>query len=782
MMTHETSSSSEGNSVVDRLINDLRARSTAPDGQDSPVAILWTDPKGEWRPLIGALQSRVEEILILGEYQPESHTGPSIWIRCLVDGLLEQPALPDGCVPIIYLPGVARQEMRAGEDCRPALRPLVELMHRGTMWLQPNGSDWTVTAFMMSPKALGLDLARDHATTEALLRALPEVALTPIGQLRGHRLQADDFDRMLTGDLLRDLLRWMGDPEATKARLGSNGFTAFCNRCRDEMGFDPSVEADVVAGARLAEGKGPWAAAWVRFAEAPGSYTDVVRLLRRSRTAGATLFNQERWPDLNDELEQEVRADLGRIPSLPQPQANEKVLELEKHHGKRRDWVWARIGLSPMAMVLEPLARLAAATGTSLGGASPDDVAAAYRERGWQADAASWEAVAAAPTADESLVSGLVHHLIRPWLDEAARAFQAAVDRSGMAGPGSSPAVEAAEEGCVLFADGLRYDLGVRLAERLEGRGCRVKLATRWTALPAVTATSKPAVSPVADEIEGRELGEDFAPVFKQAGARVHAQTLRDAIRGRGYQVLGEGLLDVPMLHPARGWAEAGEIDSLGHKLGGRLARQIGEELDRLAERVLTILECGWKSVRVVTDHGWLLLPGGLPKVDLPKHLTACRWARCAVISEGATPEVPRFAWYWNDRQTFATAPGIACFNKTDEYAHGGLSIQECLVPDLLIERAAESGASAQIRSVTWRGLRCFVEVSVRGGTVFADLRLQKATGPSVVAATKPIEPDGSVSLVLSGDEHEHDSLVLVLLGEPGQILAQKPTRVGVDS
>jgi hypothetical protein len=50
------------------------------------------------------------------------------------------------------------------------------------------------------------------------------------------------------------------------------------------------------------------------------------------------------------------------------------------------------------------------------------------------------------------------------------------------------------------------------------------------------------------------------------------------------------------------------------------------------------------------------------------------------------------------------------------------------------------------------------------------------------VAAAKPVEPDGSVSLVLAGDEHEQASLVLVLLDDSGQILAQKATRVGVDS
>jgi hypothetical protein len=245
---------------------------------------------------------------------------------------------------------------------------------------------------------------------------------------------------------------------------------------------------------------------------------------------------------------------------------------------------------------------------------------------------------------------------------------------------------------------------------------------------------------------------------------------------------MGDGTFDVPASHAAKGWLEVGDIDALGHTLGGRLARQIDDELDRLADRVAALLDAGWKTVRVVTDHGWLLLPGGLPKVDLPRHLTESRWSRCAVLAGGSRPQVPLVPWHWNGSESFATAPGVACFKRSEEYAHGGLSIQECLVPDLSIERAGEAVVMAAIRSITWRGLRCFVEASVRGGIVLADLRLGRPSGMSVAATPKPVEADGAVSLVLTGDEHEEAALVLVLVDEAGLVLAQRVTRVGEDS
>ena len=768
--------------VLDRLVASLRARDTPLDGQARPAAVLWTDPKREWLPLVDPLLQRVDEYLVLGDYASARRTGPAVWLRCVVDGTIDEPALPADRPPIVYLPGVARQDLRAGEECPDGLKPLVELLFRGALWRQPNGSDWTVNAFLTSRKTLGLDVAGDRATAEALLRALPEVALAPVAQLEGRRLEAEDFDRMLAGDVIRDLLRWMGDPETTRTRLGENGWHAFCGRCEDELGFSPAQEADVVAGERMAKGEGAWAAVWERFAEAPGSYGDVEGLLRRSAPLGDLRFERERWPDLNEEDEKTVRDALEKLPKLPHHEACEAVAALERNHGERRAWVWARLGLAPMAEVLKPLASLATAAQQVLGGTEPADVAAAYLERGWQADLGAWQAVAAAPVSDEACVAAAVRHLLQPWLEESARAFQAAVERRPLPGAGEQPSVDLEDDGCLVFVDGLRFDLAQRLAERLEGRGFRVDLGWRWAALPTVTGTGKPAVTPVAGEIEGDVLGQAFGARLKAAGKPADAPALRAALGARGYQILAGDGADAPRAHPARGWLEAGEFDALGHQRGARLARHLEGELERVAERIERLLDAGWTSVRVVTDHGWLLLPGGLPKVDLPKHLTASRWARCAVMAGESAPDVIRAPWHWNRAQWFATAPGVACFNRSEEYAHGGLSIQECLIPDLVVTRAEGSETSGRITSVTWRGLRCFIEAEVRGGPVTADLRLARPTGESVAAAAKPVDAEGAVSLVLADDEHEAAALVLVLLDEVGRVLAQRSARVGVDA
>ncbi len=62
--------------------------------------------------------------------------------------------------------------------------------------------------------------------------------------------------------------------------------------------------------------------------------------------------------------------------------------------------------------------------------------------------------------------------------------------------------------------------------------------------------------------------------------------------------------------------------------------RAIPAHLDDLAKAIPRLLNAGWKQVWVVTDHGWLLLPDGLPKAELPARLTETKWGRCAVLKD----------------------------------------------------------------------------------------------------------------------------------------------------
>ncbi len=762
------------------LARSLRARASTPSGQATPAAILWTDPKAEWRALLSAALARIPELLALGEYRPDHRTGPAIWLRCVVDRVLDIDIVPPDATPIIYLPGVERGQLRAGEDCPDELKPLVELMYRGILWHNPKGRDWTVAAFLGSSAGPDLDIAPDHGTLAALIGALDQVALTPVEQLRGRRLDATDFNQLAGVDLMRDILRWMADPKGVRSRMEGSRWNAFCAECKNALQFDPETEADVTAGAKLGEGAGRWADVWTRFAEAPDAFPGVTAVLARSRPANELPFDRERWPDLNEEDEKSLRRALAGVTELPHPEASQAVASLEQEHAHRRSWVWARLRRSPFAMLMEPLARLAESAGPAIGGASPNDAAQVYADRGWFVDASAREALAMAPPEEEHIVANAVRHLLGPWLDDSARAFQALVERQPLPTSDDQPTIVAGEDECIVFVDGLRYELGCRLAERLEAIGSSTTIEHRWAAIPTVTATAKPAVTPVAGEVAGDRLGATFQPTMKGSGRTARVKELREAMETAGYQIINAGTLDMPLDAGARGWLETGEIDKHGHHLRAvPFAHQIDHELDGLVRQITRLLKAGWRSVRIVTDHGWLLLPGGLPMVTLPKHLTESKWARCAVIAGDSKPDAPLHPWHWNPNEWFASPPGIACFSRRDEYAHGGLSIQECLIPDIRVEGTGASGPTAVVRGVAWRRFRCNITVQARGGPVTADLRLGGPAGESVASSPKPIDADGLASLVLADDEHQDAALVLVVTDAGGRVLAQQPTRKG---
>ena len=325
--------------LLEALIQKLRGCNVSSDAELDTVAVLWTDPRSEWKPLLPLLRQQLPELVCLGDYDPEHQQGPALWLRCIVDRSLPLADLPQGRIPIVYLPGVSRQELRAGEGCPWEWEPLIELMYRGTVWLQRNGRDWTLAAFLGSGDALGLDLAGDQATKAALSRALAELATAPLDQLRGKRLEAEDFDALLADDPTRDLLQWLADPQAFQQRCGKERWSALTAIWKKELKFEPAKDGELSAAERLVQGNGAWSKLWQRFADNPSAFPGIPELLRRAAPAAtnqgdllAGASDDARWPHRNDARELEVQDALKGLAAMSHAEACRTVRDLENQH------------------------------------------------------------------------------------------------------------------------------------------------------------------------------------------------------------------------------------------------------------------------------------------------------------------------------------------------------------------------------------------------------------------------------------------------------------------
>jgi len=755
----------------------------------APAAVLWTDADAQWRPVVEQLRALMPELLTLGDYNAATRIGPAIWLRCVIEPAVRADKLPDlawpaDTAPAIYMPGVSRQTLRAVEECPDALKPLVELQYRGTVWTQKNGKDWTVRAFLVSDDGgLGLDVAEDRLTVQAMLGALSQLAVTPVARLRGRRLEAEDFDRLMIGDTPRDLLLWLGDPDGTRGEWDEAKWSAFLNRCRQDYDFDPEADGEIVGGEKLGQRKDAWYGVWERFAESPALYPGIPDLLRRAKPKGQLAFGEEPWPDVNDSMENTLRAALVEVGSMKPAEARQRLERLETEHGVRRGWVWARLGMCPLAEALEHLAVLAKRSATTLGGESADAMAKLYAEGGYLADNATMRALACVKTAeDAAAVQAAVRCVYLPWLEDTARHFQQCLAAKALPTAAQQEGVGAEAGECILFADGLRFDIGQRLAAMAGERQMEVSAAWRWAALPTVTATAKPAASPVADRLRGGRLEADFCPETADSGERLNTDRFHKLLAAAGLQVLGPAEAGDARAKNARGWTEYGEFDKLGHGLQAKLAARIDDQLELLLERVQGLLEAGWKRVRVVTDHGWLLAPGGLPKVQLPKYLAESRWSRCASIKDSSHVEVPVAGWSWNPQERFAYAPAVHCFVAGQEYAHGGASLQECLVPVLaLTSTAAPTGVVITVSDVLWVGLRCRVSIEPAAEGLLADLRTKPNVPNSSVTEPKALDADGKTALLVADESLEGTMVSLVIIDASGRVICKEATTVGGD-
>ena len=770
-------------SLAQRLVTTLRtaANAFAPGDQVAPCAVLWPDPERTWESVIPELQPMLPELYVLGSYARENRTGPALWLRCIeartVDG-----APATGVTPVFYLPGVSRDKLRAAEDCPQELAALVELLYRGVPWLHVNGKEWTPYAFLISKHGgLELDVAKDQATLDALSGALPSLVAEPLVQMQGRRLDSEYFNGIVAPDAAGLLLRWLGNPEAFQQRRSDVEWKAFCQQCKAEFRFNPVKDGPLKAAELLAERKNPWSKVWQRFAEAPGNYRGIVEWLKRASPKNPGMFDSaEVWPHANESEERKLQQALELLVDRQQDEVISRVAELETQHSERRNHPWQKLGLSPLATALEPLAQLCSLCQSTPGAPTPDAYAEFYATTGWRVDAAALATMAACGSLEQhSAVLGTLQAVYLPWLESTARHLQQLIRNNGQSVSKRAKPIGTAPGRLLLFADGLRMDVAKQLAEKLAAAGITATQDWEWSTIPSVTATAKPAASPIADAVQGGEADDKFSTRLTSTKQLLTQDRFVTTLKAGGWQVLSSDQTGDPS---GSAWTEAGSLDKRGHNEGWKLARSVESELRDLVSRIGSLLKAGWTEVMVVTDHGWLLVPFGLPKVELKAFLAEDRWGRCAALKSNAQTNSMEFKWHWNPAVTIASPPGVGCYRANMEYSHGGVSLQEMVTPVLRVTAAGSAGSSAKLLEAKWTGAKCKVSVGGNCAGVRVDVRDTRSDSSTSLLTDKQareITSDGKVTVFLEDDARIGTKAEIVLLNTADQVIDSLSVTVG---
>lgn len=771
-----------------KLVESIQASARVNKGvQAAPAVILWPDKELQWQNVVPQLLDDLPELYILGAYEPERRSGPAIWLKCAVARTLDLGGGDDdSTIRILYLPGVGRSELRAIESCPRELQPLAELQYRGVFWSQANAKDWTFNAFLTSKHGgLGLDVSQDKASQDALQRVLTAGVFFEhsVVDLKSRQINAAFLDGLLAPNPARDVLVWLNDSELARSQWQGAHWELFAVRCRSDFGFDLYADGTLTAAEKLASRTGAWAAVWDLYSDSYVSFPNVADHLARVQPPKSRgLFDDPAemagYLPVNEEAEALLRSQLNAVGAMGVIEARSAIFDIEKDHGYRRDWLWARMGRSQLASALGHLVEIASLSGKIPGGTTPEQMADKYRESGWMVDSAALKAIATVQSkADSDAVSMALRALYVPWLEDTASHFQKVTIEQGHLSIGPPERAADINGHCTIFVDGLRYDVAMALKEQLGSVG-EVSLSSSWTSIPSVTASGKAWASPVAKYIGGKVTNEEFEPCVKGDDKPLNTYNFRKLLGEHGIQVLDRHEIGDPT---GKAWVECGDLDHYGHAHGLKLARDLDVQLGQIVERTMELAAAGWTSFRIVTDHGWLLVPGKLPKTELSKHQTKTKWGRCAVLKDSSHGTALTFGWDWCKDVQIAMAPGISSFVAGDEYAHGGLTLQECLVPviEVLAYQEKTSALKVDIIKVMWKGLRCQVQIAPAHAGLAVDIRTKAALAESSVLAKVKIFEDGRASVAVADDSCMDVAAFIVVLDASGAVVQKMPTTIG---
>ena len=246
--------------------------------------------------------------------------------------------------------------------------------------------------------------------------------------------------------------------------------------------------------------------------------------------------------------------------------------------------------------------------------------------------------------------------------------------------------------------DALRYELGAALEQQLTEDGA-VQLTPAMAQLPTITLVGMASLLPGA----GQQLyllreGPSFVPMLGEFAVKTVDQRM-DVFRRRYGQRFQEARLEEFVRNRVEVTPDtdllvlrAVEIDSQFENQPDTAPNEISNALRRIRMAIHRLISLGFHEVVIATDHGFFLNThvGAGDVCAKPQGDWVLTHERCA-LGEGAV-DSQHFALPLSkagirgDFSKFAAPRTLAAYRNGMSYFHGGVSLQECIVPVLTLQ------------------------------------------------------------------------------------------------
>jgi len=120
--------------------------------------------------------------------------------------------------------------------------------------------------------------------------------------LKGRRLDADDFDKLSVEDPVRDMLRWLDNPQGFETAAKGSRWESFRALSRSEFGIYPDQTSPSEIAALLLRSDPKLDRIWSRFSEAPQLYPGVAKRLRDPMSVGQGMLAPSMTTDAKNRL------------------------------------------------------------------------------------------------------------------------------------------------------------------------------------------------------------------------------------------------------------------------------------------------------------------------------------------------------------------------------------------------------------------------------------------------------------------------------------------------